>query len=358
MSREASAVRPGDLVCVTGANGFIASHLVRDLLQAGFRVRGTVRDPDDASKTDHLRRIAAAADAADRLELVRGDLLQPGSFDRALAGCDALCHCAAAVFFAASDPQREIVDPSVEGTRNVLRSAHAAGTVRRVVHTSSMAAVYSWDAPAARRFTEDDWNTTSTLSTDPYGLSKVSAERAALELVAQLPEDERFDLVHLHPGMVWGPPMIKAHAKASPKLLRDILSRAMPGVPQLMLSVVDVREVSAAHVAALTSDAPPPRCLLVAEDAWMPELAAQLQSLFPEIRMATRRLPKLAILAASLLDANLNTRQLHKLVGRALPMDGALSASAYGVRYRSIEQTLRDTAQPMIDEGWARVQRR
>ena len=299
---SSAALRAGDLICVTGANGFIASHLIRDLLEAGYRVRGTVRDPNNLDKTAHLHTIAEAADAIDRFELVAADLLQEGSFDEAMVGARGVCPCAAEVFFAAEDPQRDIVDPSLIGTRNVLESVRKAGTVRRVVHTSSVVAIYGWDKPDGHLFTEADWNTSSTLETDPYGLAKVEAEKAARAFVDALPEEERFELVHLNPGMVWGPPLIKAHAKASPKLVRDVISRANPGVPQLMLNVVDVRDVSEAHVRALEAEAPPPRCILVAANDWMPSLMQQIQAMFPHVSMGSRRIPRWAVLLVSMFD--------------------------------------------------------
>ena len=352
------SISPGQTVCVTGANGFIGSYLVRDLLQAGYRVRGTVRDPKNEAKTAHLLALAEQLGAADRLELVSGDLLTPGSFDDAIAGCDAVCHTAAAVFFAARDPQKDIVDPSVQGTTNVLESARRAGTVKRFVHTSSMVAIYGWNQPKGHVFTEADWNTSSTLDVDPYGVAKVEAEKAAVAYVAALPDEERFELVHLNPGMVWGPPMIKAHAKASPKLVRDVISRSQPGVPQLMLSIVDVRDASAAHVLALTLEDPPSRCLVFAENVWMNEVMQQIQAMFPDVKMGARRIPKPFVLLASLMDEGLNTRQLNALVGRNLPMDNRRSIAAYGMTYRPMSETLRDTATPMIDNGWARVSRR
>ena len=353
-----AALQAGDLVCVTGANGFIASHLIRDLLQAGYRVRGTVRDPSNTEKTTHLHAIAEAAGATDRFELVAADLLKEGSFDAAMVGVSGVCHCAAAVFFAADDPQRDIVDPSLIGTRNVLESIRKAGTVRRLVHTSSVVAIYGWDKPDGHLFTEADWNTSSTLEVDPYGLAKVEAEKAARAFVDALPEAERFELVHLNPGMVWGPPLIKAHVKASPKLVRDVISRSNPGVPRLMLNVVDVRDVSEAHVRALEAEAPPPRCILVAVNGWMPEMMQQLQSMFPDVSMGSRRIPKWAVLLVSMFDKTLNTAQLKKLIGRSMPMSSAVSESTYGMTWRPLAETLHDTAAPMIEHGWARVKRR
>ena len=350
-----TALKAGETVTVTGANGYLASHLIEALLSDGYSVRGTVRDPGNEAKTAHLHALAERLGASERLTLVRGDLLEPGSMDEAMRGAHAVCHCAAAVAFVASDPQRDLVDPSVVGTQNVLASVERGGSARRVVHTSSIAAVLSDDKPHGHRFTEADWNRTSTLRVDPYGLAKVEAERAARAFVDAMPEGARIRLVHLHPGMVWGPPMIKAHAKASPKLLRDIVSRANPGVPRLMFGTVDVRDVARAHIAALTHPDPPDRCLLVGDNVWLDDVAAQLQALFPEIQMGTRRLPKWLVLAAAMRDPNLNARQLRKLIGRAMPLDNQRSLTAYGLTYRPLRHTLRETVEVMVEEGWART---
>lgn len=360
MSRPPTPVQPGERVAVTGANGFIGSYVVQQLLEQGFTVRAVVRDPSNPDKTAHLLAMdpGPGADGSPRLELARGNLMEAGSFDAAFDGCAAVVHTAAAVVFSASDPQRDIVDPSVVGTRNVLVSCAASPTVRRVVHTSSMVAVYGWSQPPSHVYTEADWNTSSTLVNDPYGVAKVEAERAARRYVDGLPEDQRFRLVHLNPGMVWGPPMIKAHAKASPKLVRDMISRAQPGVPKLMLSIVDVRDVATAHLRALTHADPPPRCLILAENAWMTELMAKIQAMWPELRMGPRPIPKPLVLVAAAFDKTLSARQLWHLIGRRMWMDNARSRAVYGLDYLPLDQTLRDTAAPMIEHGWARVTRR
>ncbi len=358
MSRPDHPLTPGERVCVTGANGFIGSYVVKALLAKGFRVRAVVRDPTNAEKTAHLTALADDLDATERLELGKGDLMVEDSFDEAVADCAAVVHTAAAVVFSAADPQRDIVDPSLIGTRNVLRSVAKNPSVRRVVHTSSMVAAYGWSQPPDHVYSEADWNTSSTLNNDPYGLAKVEAEKAARVFVDGLGADQRFRLVHLNPGMVWGPPMIKAHAKASPKLVRDMISRSQPGVPHLMLSVVDVRDVADAHVRALTHPDPPVRCLILAENHWMPELMQRIQAMWPDIRMGTRTIPKALVLIAAALDKQLSAAQLWHLINRPMTMSNALSIRAYQMSYLPMDQTLRDTAEPMITNGWARVESR
>merc|ERR1712118_233671 len=129
-----------------------------------------------------------------------GDLLKSGSYDEAFAGADAVMHMAAVVeIFDVKDPQKEIVDPSVEGTRNVLASAGRAGTVKRFVHTSSVAAVWAMDKPQSYAFSESDYNDWSSISNgDPYGYAKVTAERMVRDHILQ--GKKGYDLVTLNPA--------------------------------------------------------------------------------------------------------------------------------------------------------------
>ena len=357
---NSNGVAPGSLVLVTGANGYVGSHLVGELLRRGYRVRGTVRDPASEAKTAHLRALAEDSGAADRFELVAADLLSAGSFDAAASGCAGVFHTAAAVFFVAKDPQKDLVDPSVEGTLNVLRSCAKATSVCRVVHTSSVAAVYSLGAPGGTVFTEANWNDADarTLKIDPYALAKVSAERAAVDFVKDLPADRGLEIVHLNPAMVWGPPLTKQHVKASPRLLRDVISSANPGLPKLAMGVVDVRDVAIAHATAMERPDASGRYLLVSDNLWYSEIAARLAAMYPDVKIVTRTIPKLFVLIAAMLDETLSARQLSKLIGRDWKYDGTRAREELGIEFRAVDETLRETAEVMIERGWARTTRR
>ena len=188
---------PDALVLVTGANGFIASQLIADLLASGYRVRGTVRSVEKG--TEPLR---ALPGAAERLELVAAELSTEGAFDAPMKGITHVVHTASPYSMNVADPQRDLVDPAVNGTRNVLMAAHRAGGVQRVVLTSSMAAIT--DEPGSDHvLTEADWNVKSTLSRNPYYLSKTLAEKEGWRIVEA--EKPRFDLVVINPFVVIGP---------------------------------------------------------------------------------------------------------------------------------------------------------
>jgi nucleoside-diphosphate-sugar epimerase len=351
---RATALAPDDCVAVTGATGYVGSHVVEALLSHGYRVRAVVRDPGAADRTAHLRALARDLDREEALDLAPGDLLQPGSYNEALNGCEGVAHVASSVRLRARDPQREIVDVAVEGTRNVLESARRAGTVRRVVLTSSVAAVTSDDRSPHHVFTEADWNTTARLDVDPYPLAKTRAERAAWDLARSLPDEERFALVALNPVVVMGPLKVRTHNRSSPNMLRDLVTGKMPGCPRFFLNLVDVRDVALAHVRALERPEAQGRYLLHAEGLWMQEMARLLKPHFPELPIRTRRLPDLALYVAALFDKRLSWRWLRKSLGSVTRVDAARSREELDLEYRPVERTLVDTCRSFVDLGLAR----
>lgn len=194
---------------VTGAAGYLGSELTKQLLERGWHVRGTVRDTSDAQRVGHLHRLAAALPGT--LALFEADLLKPGDFDAAVDGAHFVFHTASPFFIDASDPVAQLVTPAVEGTRNVLAACARALALQpcrlqRVVLTSSCAAVKGMVAAPPKhgsKYTEADWNETSTAHGEAYWAGKTQAERAAWALAAQ----HGLDLVTILPEFIMGPPV-------------------------------------------------------------------------------------------------------------------------------------------------------
>ncbi|WVY99745.1 hypothetical protein V8G54_025815 [Vigna mungo] len=128
----------GQVACVTGASGYIASWIVKFLLHRGYTVKATVRDPNDPKKINHLLKLDGAKE---RLHLCKANLLEEGSFDSVVEGCHAVFHTASPFYHDVKDPQVELLDPAVKGTLNVLKSCVKSPALKRVVLTSSIAAV-------------------------------------------------------------------------------------------------------------------------------------------------------------------------------------------------------------------------
>uniref|UniRef100_A0A2N9GND1 NAC domain-containing protein n=1 Tax=Fagus sylvatica TaxID=28930 RepID=A0A2N9GND1_FAGSY len=176
----------GKIVCVTGASGYIASWLVKLLLNRGYTVKASVRDPNDPKKTNHLKVLDGAKE---RLHLFKANLLEEGSFDSAVEGCDGVFHTASPFYHDVKDPEAELLDPAVKGTLNVLNSCAKSPSVKRVVLTSSMAAVlYDKKSRTSDVVVDDTWFSDPEHCKEAkqwYVLSKTLAEDAAWKFVKE-----------------------------------------------------------------------------------------------------------------------------------------------------------------------------
>lgn len=321
-------------VAVTGASGFIGSHVVRVLLAAGHEVRATVRDPSDEEKTAHLRRLPGS----DRLELLAANLREEGSFDAAFTGCEGVCHVASPVALVSKNPVEELIEPAVDGTLSVLRSADRAGTVRRVALTSSTAAVVGWEAPSGH-YTEADWNETSVAERSPYLLAKTQAERAAWEFV----KDRELELVSILPSFVFGPVMTAAHLRSSVAYLTRMVTGKMRMYPHLCLPMVDVEAVAQAHRLALEKQSANGRYILSDDHPWLAEIAALIRQKHPDLPVPRRRAPRLLLYLHTLFDAEVSVYYLRCCLGKEHVLDGTRIERELGIAYAPWDETILET---------------
>jgi dihydroflavonol-4-reductase len=267
-------------IAITGITGFIAAHACQQLLSRGYAVRGTVRDTARVAAT----KLGSMSGAADRLSIVEADLLKPGGFAEAFAGADGVLHMASPYTLESKNAQKELVDPAVQGTLQVLAAAAATPGLRRVVLTSSMAAVT--DEPDGRILTEADWNTKSSLTRNPYYFAKAEGERAAWAFMER--EKPHFDLVVINPFLVIGPSLTPG-LNTSNHIIVEALTGVFPAIMELTWGMVDVRDVALAHILALENPAAAGRYLCAAESITMRQLVETLKPLAkPGDRLPTR----------------------------------------------------------------------
>lgn len=290
-----------DKVLLTGVSGFLGGHVALALLAGGYTVRGSVRD---LAKADHVREtLAKAGGDVSRLEFVALDLLKDEGWESAAQGCRHLAHTASPFVFRMPQDKMELIRPAVEGTERALRAGLKSG-VERVVLTSSVAAIaYGHERSRTAPYTAKDW-TNLDGHVSFYGESKTRAERRAWEIMKAAGRES--DLATINPAAILGP-LLDEDPGTSAALVIRLLNGSMPAAPRIAFAIVDVRDVAAAHVAALASPTAGGRRFPMGDRVLFIKGAADiLRQRFPERAKKTPRfeMPDWAVRVYSLFDAD------------------------------------------------------
>lgn len=333
-------------VLVTGASGFLAMHCALQLLEKGYTVRGTLRTP---SREEHLREVFARhVDAGDRLSFVYADLAEDDGWNAAAEGCDYVLHIASPFPPGLPKHPDDLVIPAREGTLRVLRAAAKAG-VKRVVLTSSLAAVAEGHSEDGRVYDESHWSATDG-NIGPYALSKTLAERAAWDFVE---DNGHMELTVLNPGAILGPVLDGSHRLVtSGELVSKFMRRELPGAADLSFHLVDVRDVASAHLAVMTRPvAAGKRYCCFAEDVEMREIAGILDRNFSGrgYKIPTRGIPDFAIRIFALFDET--ARLVVPALGRRIEISTERIRKELDWQPRSAEQAVVDMAESLIEHG-------
>ena len=236
-------------VLVTGGSGFVGSHAISELLKQGYTVRTTVRDQNRNGKVLAMLK-ASGTFNIEKLSIYTTDLERDDGWAEAIGGCDFVLHVASPFPAKAPEDENELIRPAREGTLRVLRFSRDAA-VRRVVMTSSFAAIGYGHSKRATPFTETDW-TNIDVPLAAYIKSKTLAERAAWDFVRA--EGRNLELSVINPTGIFGPVLGRDYS-ASIGMIKQMLDGKMPGTPRIYFGVVDVRDVVDLHLRAMTSPA-------------------------------------------------------------------------------------------------------
>lgn len=327
-------------VLVTGGSGFLGGWCAVELLRRGYAVRTTVRDR--SRETDVRAGVATQVDAGERLEVVEADLTADAGWPEAVAGCDYVLHVASP--FPPKQPKNpdELIVPAREGTRRVLRAAFDAG-VERVVVTSSVAAISgSGKAPGAV-LTEEDWSDPDSTKLTPYARSKTAAELAAWELARERGATER--LTTVNPGAIVGPVLHDDHSYSLDAVKR--LLEGTPGIPRIGFSFVDVRDVAALEVEAMTAPgAAGKRLIATASFLWLGDVAAILRESLGEAasKVPKRKVPNFVVRAMGVFDPSV--RSVAGQLGKRVEYSNE-RARGLGWSPRPVEDTVLDCARSL-----------
>ncbi len=315
-------------VFVTGASGFIAKHILRELIAKEHTVRASVRSEKRQAELEAL-----FPDAG--LEFAFLDLTRDHGWDEAMSGCDVLIHTASP--FPMRDPKdpQELIRPAVDGTLRALKAAQAVG-IKRVILTSSNAAIYKdADKPKAAPSDETFWTTPDHPSVSAYEASKTLAERAAWDFVADHPE---IALTTINPGGVFGPPMDERYG-TSLDLVERLMSGADPFAPPMELPMVDVRDVAMMHVAAIDLDAAKGERFSATSDTLrFIEICDILRDWDPSLKSPKSEAPVWLLRVLALFMADL--KQVVPNIGRNLAVSGAKAERVFGFQFIPVKDAV------------------
>ena len=338
-------------ILVTGGTGYLASWIVKLLLDEGKKVRITVRKLSQKDKYAHLTAIAVKSKGT--FQVFEADLLKKGSFAEAMAGCELVIHTASPFKISGiKDGQKELVEPALEGTRNVLESANKTESVKRVVLTSSVVAIYGDAIDLAKTekgiFTEEHWNFSSSVKHQPYSYSKTLAEKLAWEMAGK---QDRWNLLTINPGFVMGPSLSKRIDSTSIDLMIQLATgKFKTGVPSGEMGFVDVRDVAKAHILAGFSPTASARHICVSDQKTFLDMANVIKASYPKYPLPTRFVPKwLFWLIAPLAGF---TRKYVKLnVGTDLKFDTSYIRKDLGIEFIPFEKTITDHFDQILNDG-------
>lgn len=336
-----------DLVLLTGISGFLAGHVALALLNAGYRVRGSVRDLGLADSVK--ANLARAGGDVSRLEIVGLDLLSDAGWAEAMEGARYLEHVASPFVTNMPRDKSKLIRPAVEGTRRAIEAALGSG-VERVVLTSSMAAaVYGHDEPRSAPFGPADWTNLHGRPVNAYAESKTRAEQTAWTLMDSAGRHD--DLVAINPYYILGP-LLMDDARTSVSLVLRLMDGSVPMAARFYFSIVDVRDVARLHVRTLTApDAGGHRFTFGGPSLSFLDMAGIIRDAMPEFapRLPRRDAPDWIVRLFSLVVPEV--RGHGGEVGMVRVIDSSDAARLLGVPVTSPREAILATARDLVARG-------
>jgi dihydroflavonol-4-reductase len=340
--------RKNQLVLVTGGTGFIAVWCIIQLLTAGYPVRTTIRSQ---KRENDVRDMLKAGEATnlDRLSFTITDLNKDEGWKEAVHGCTFVLHVASPFPPGAPKHEDDLIIPAREGSLRVLRAARDAG-VKRVVITSSFAAIGYGHQPSDKVYTEETWSEVDSPDIKPYAKSKTLAERAAWDFIKK--EGGSLELAVVNPVGVFGP-VLGHDFSTSIQLVQRLLNGSLPGCPQMSIGVVDVRDVADLHLRAMTDSKAKGERFIAASPPEMTvaEIAKALRERMPEAtkKVPTRELPNFLLRFMAWFDPTVGL--IVPELGRRKRMTNEKAERLLGWQPRSSVDSLQATAESLIKFG-------
>ncbi len=333
-------------VLVTGATGFIGLHCIAQLLEQDYEVVGTVRSP--SRKAEVTKAMTDAGLSVDKLSLVEADLTKDAGWDEAVQGCEYVLHVASPFIVGVPKHEDELIVPAVGGVERVLGAAIRAG-VKKTVLTSSCAAIDKTH-DGKTHFTEEDWTVVDHPKTPAYNKSKTLAERRAWDICNAQTGDNQMALAVINPAGVVGP-VLSRDIGTSNVFLKQIITGEVPGIPQIHIGFVDVRDVASLHLLAMQQEVADGHRFIASErEYWFKEIVDMMRESGFD-KAPTRVLPNFVLKLAGLFNPEL--RQLANFAGHEMYTASDKPKNILGWQPRHAGESIVETAHYLVDNGLA-----
>lgn len=339
-----------ELVLVTGGTGFVGAWCIVKLLEAGYRVRTTIRAPQGEAKVREMLKTAEYPEpSTSNLTFTTADLIKDDGWPAAVEDVTFVLHVASPFPMGAPKHENDLIVPAREGALRVLRASREAG-VKRVVLTSSFAAI-GYGLPASDEpFTEKSWTNTSNTSITAYTKSKTLAERAAWDFIAK--EGGSMELATINPPAIYGP-VLGPDLSTSIQLISKLLTGGVPAAPQMMIGVVDVRDVAVLHLLAMTdpkasgerflANSPPSMTILDISKVLREKMGSAAS------KTPTRTLPNFVLKVAAMVSAD--AAMISPQLGKQVHMSNEKAKTVLGWKPRASADAVVATAESLIKLG-------
>ncbi len=335
-------------VLVTGATGYIAKHLVLQLLNGGYTVVGSARSTKReeelrAALTPHLNDPAAL----DRLRVIALDLNSDDGWADAMQGVDVLMHTASPFPLEMPQDEQDLIQPAVQGALRAVKAAKAAG-VQRVIMTSSTVAVTNSELPEGRvTYNESDWSDLTGPGATPYLKSKTLAERAVWDWQSADAPDMQITIIN--PSFVLGAPLDNNFG-TSIEVIERLMRGKDPMVPDISFPSVDVRDIALMHIRAMElPESTGKRFIGVDRTLRFVDIASLLKADHPTFKIPIRVAPNLLIRLMAIFDKTL--RSIAPMLGKRQDASGARAESVLGMEFRDVRLAVRESGDYLVDNN-------
>ncbi|MCH2535500.1 MAG: NAD-dependent epimerase/dehydratase family protein [Bdellovibrionales bacterium] len=324
---------------ITGATGYVAGWIVKHFLDNGYTLHLPVRDPDNLKKLSHLKELEK--NSSGTIVFFKADLLKKDSYLESMQGCDTVIHTASPFKTKVKDPQKDLIEPALYGTENVLNSVNQTPSVKKVVVTSSVVAIVG-DSIEFQSGPKDEshWNNTSSLLHQPYNYSKTLAEQKAWQIYEA---QNRWELATINPSLVLGPSLNEQVTSESYNIIKQLGSGELKfGAPKYHFAAVDVRDVAIAHFKVAIQDELKGRFIVSADNTNLLELGRLIAERFGDkYPLPQKELPKWLVWGLAPI-IGLKRDVVAKNVGHPWQLDNSKSLTELKLEYRDLKQSAQE----------------